>query len=72
MVDDHMPDKVLDKIEEMITFEKFNDAKILIDTGDKLSDYITLKNVVILMAYVIKDDGKLYPQIFLKETILVA
>ena len=46
MVDDHMPDKVLDKIKEMITFEKFNDTIILIDTSDKLPDYITSKNVV--------------------------
>ena len=32
MVNDYMPDKVLEKI---------NDTKILIDTNDKLPDYIT-------------------------------
>ena len=64
MVDDHMPDKVLDKIKEMVSFEKFNDTIILIDTGDKLPDYITLKNVLILMACVIQDDANFYPQIF--------
>ena len=31
---------------------------LLIDTDNKLSDNITLKNVVILMARIIKDDDK--------------
>ena len=43
--------------------------KILIDTDDKLSDDITLKNGVILVACVIKDDNKFYPQLFLGETL---
>ena len=43
MVDDYMLEKVLDKIKEIIGIEKFDDAKILIDTEDKLPDDITLK-----------------------------
>ena len=53
MVDDYMLDKVLERIKG-----------VLADANDKLSDDITFKNVVILMAYVIKDDGKFSPQIF--------
>ena len=45
----------------------------MIDTDDKLSDDITLKNIVILMAFDIKDDGnKFYPQRFLDEVLLKA
>ena len=47
-------------------------SKILIDTDDKLPDDITLKNVVMLMTYVIKDDDKCYQQISSKEALLVA
>ena len=64
MVNDNMIDKVLDKIKE-----KFDDTKILIDTDYKLPHYITLKNVVILITCVIKDDGKFYPRIFLEEAL---
>ena len=35
MVDDYMLDKVLDKIKEVIGIERFDDAKVLIDTDDK-------------------------------------
>ena len=45
---------------------------MLTDTDDKLQDDITLQIVVILMTYVIKDDGKFYPQRFLKEALLEA
>ena len=37
---------------------------------DKLPDDITLKNVVILMACVIKDGDKFYSQLFLQEVLL--
>ena len=47
MVDDYMLDQTLDKIKEIISIEKFDDAKILIDTDNKLRNDITLKNVVI-------------------------
>ena len=59
-IDDYVLDKVLDKTEEIIDIEKFDDTKILIDTDDKLPDNITLQNAVILMTCVIKDDDKFY------------
>lgn len=49
--------KVLDG-KEVIGIEKFYDSKILVDTDDKFPDDITLKNVVVLITYVLKDDGK--------------
>ena len=60
MVDDYMLDKVLNKFKGLIGIEKFHDTKILIDSYDKLPDDITLKNVVILMTCVIKNDNKFY------------
>ena len=69
MVNDYMLNKVLDKIKETIDIVKFDYTKILIDTDDKLPDYITFKNVVILITYVIKDDAKFYTQIFLEEAL---
>ena len=42
------------------------------DTDDELSDDINFKNIVILMACVIKDDDKFYPQLFLEEALLEA
>ena len=57
--------KVLDKIKETISIIKFDDIKVLIDTDDKFSDYIQLKNAVILITCVIKADTKFYLQIFL-------
>ena len=41
----------------------------MIDTDDKFIDYITLKNVVMLITYGIKDDAKFYQQIFLEEAL---
>ena len=64
MINDYMLDKVLDKIKETKGIVKFDDTKILIHTDDKLSDYITLENVVILITCVIKDDVKFYSQLF--------
>ena len=69
IADDYMLDKVLDKIKEITGIEKFNDTNILIDTDDKVVDEIIFKNVMILMACVIKGDGKFYPQIFLEEAL---
>ena len=48
MVDDYMLDLVLDKIKKIISIEKFDNTKILINAVDKLLDDITLKNSVIL------------------------
>ena len=58
MVDDYMLDKVI------IDIEKFDDTMILIHTDDKMPDDTTLKNVVILITCVIKDDGKFYAKYF--------
>ena len=49
MVNDYMLEKVLDKNKGSIGIVKFDDTKILIDTDDKLLDYITFRNVVILI-----------------------
>ena len=49
IVDDYMLDIILNKIQKIIGTEKFDNAKILIDTDDKQPDYITFKNVVVLV-----------------------
>ena len=72
VVDDYMPSKILHQIKEIIDTEKIDDTKILIDTDNNLPDDINLKNAVILMACVIKGDGKGYLQIFLEEALLEA
>ena len=64
IIDDYVLDKVLDKTKEIIGTEKLDDTKTLID--NKLLKDITLKNVVILMRCVKKDDNKFYPQLFLE------
>ena len=69
MVNDCVVYKVLYKIKETTGIAKFDETKILIDTDDKLLNFITLKNVVILITYIIKDDGKFYPQIFLEGAL---
>ena len=38
-------------------------------TDNKLAYYVTLKNAVILVIWIIKDDGKFYPQISLEKTL---
>ena len=59
-------------IKEIIGIEKFDDTTTLIVTDDKLPDNITLKNVVILMTVVIKDEKQFYPQLFLDEALIEA
>ena len=61
MTDDFVLDKVLFKIKDIICIEKFKNTKRLIDTNNKLPDNITLKNVMILMTRVLKDDDKFSP-----------
>ena len=39
MIDDYMLNKILNKSKEIISTEKFDDIKILIDTNDKLPDW---------------------------------
>ena len=70
MVYHYILDKVLDKIKEIVGTKKFDDTKILIETVDKLPDYITLKKGVILVTCVIKDGDKFYLQLFLEELIV--
>ena len=48
---------------------RFDDTKILVDMYDKLTDYITFTNVVILITCVIKDDAKFYPEIYLEKAL---
>ena len=64
MVDNYLLNKVLGRIKMTIGIEKFDDTKISNETDDKLPDDVTLKNVAILIACVIKDDNKFYPQVF--------
>ena len=61
---DHVRDKILDEIKDIIGIEKFDNTKILIETDDKLPFNITLKNVLTLITCVIKDDGKFYCKYF--------
>ena len=44
----------------------------MIDTGDKIPNGFTLKNVVMLKTCVVKDNDKFYLQIFLWELLLEA
>lgn len=57
MTEKFLLDKVLDKTKEVMCIEKLDDIKILIDTGDKFPDGITLKDALILMTCAINDDA---------------
>ena len=70
MADDYILDKELDKVKKIIGFGKSGDTKILIETDDKLPGDITLRNVVILIACVIKDGDKFYLQTFLEKALV--
>ena len=67
MVDDYVPDKVLDKIKKVIGIEHFDNNKILIDTDEKLIDNITSENVVILMTVLLKMIINFIPNYFYKK-----
>ena len=54
IVDDNILDKLLDIIKKIISTEKFDDTKTLIETNDILPDVVTLKNIVILITCIIK------------------
>ena len=56
-------------IKGIIRNEKYDGTNILIDTDDKLLNYITLTNVMIIMTSVVKDDGKFYSQLFLEKAL---
>ena len=49
--------------------ETFDDTKTLINTDGRLPDNITWTNVLILITWVMKDDGKFYPQLFWDRTL---
>ena len=68
--DDYMLSKVLDKTKKIRGIEKIEKTKIFSDTDHKVADNSTLKNFVILMTCVIKEDSKFYPQLFLEEALL--
>ena len=67
IVDDNILDKLLDIIKKIIGIEKFDDTKTLIETNDILPDVITLKNIVILITRIIKNNDKFHPELFLEE-----
>ena len=71
MVDDYMLNEALDRIKEIRCTEEFDNTKTLVDTDEKLPGSITLKNAGILMTSVIKDDGKVYPQLFSEEALFL-
>ena len=54
----------------MISIKKSDDTKILIEVVDELPDNITLKYVVILITWIIKDGDKFYLQLVLKEAFV--
>ena len=60
MFDNYMLGKMLKKIKELIGIEKLDDNKTLIDADHKLPDDITLKNVLILITFAIKDEYIFY------------
>ena len=51
-----MLNEILDKINLVIAIEAFDNTNILIDTNDKLPDHISLKDVIILITCIIKDN----------------
>ena len=63
---DYMLYKVLDKMKEIIDIGNFDDELFWL-----IQMVNTLQDVAILMAYVVKEDGKSYQLIFLKEALFV-
>ena len=56
--------KILDKVKVIMDIEKFDDTKILTDVD------ITLKNVAMLIKSIVKDGDKLFPKLFLEESLV--
>ena len=67
--DNHVLDKLVDKIKNIREIRKL-DAKILIDTDDKLRDDITLKNIVKLIMCVTKNWDIFYPKLRYEEALV--
>ena len=55
------------KTKKIIGIEEVNNTKTLPDVDDQLTNNIGLKEVVMFLTWIIKDDYKYYPQIFLEE-----
>ena len=70
MIDYYILGGVLDKIKMIIVIEKLDDTEILIDSDNRLTNEVSLKNVMILISFVIKDADKFYPQLFLEEALI--
>ena len=66
---DAILDKVLDKIKEIISIERFHDVKILTDRDNRLAEDFTLKNVVNLITCAIRLYNKFHAQLFLEEVL---
>ena len=64
MAHDQMLVKILDKVKVIMDIEKFDDTKILTDID------ITLKNVAMLIKSIVKDGDKLFPKLFLEESLV--
>ena len=67
--DNHVLDELVDKIKNIREIKKL-DAKILIDTDDKLRDDINLKNIVILIMCVTKNWDIFYPKLLYEEALV--
>lgn len=63
--------EILDKINLVIAIEAFDNTNILIDTNDKLPDHISLKDVIILITCIIKDNDKYCPQLFVRKHYII-
>ena len=67
--DNHVLDELVDKIKNIREIKKL-DAKILIDTDDKLRDDINLKDIVILIMCVTKNWDIFYPKLLYEEALV--
>ena len=70
MIHYYVLDKVYDQAKEITGTEKFGDTESSVDIDDKLTDNVTFKNAGNLNTWIIKDDGKFYPKLFLEEALI--
>ena len=57
------------RIAKLTIINKFKDVIMLSDTDDDLLGDIDLKEVVLLITCILKEDGKYYSQIFFENII---
>ena len=67
MIDYYILGGVLDQIKMIIVIEKLDDTEILIDSDNRFTDEVSLKNVMILISFVIKDADKFFHNYFQKK-----